>query len=78
MGHAWHVVTVYCYDLVPMRTKTFWTRAQDEWLLATYFPGLSFDMLADEAKQKWPRRSFSGKAIQNRLKDIRTGQRNGQ
>lgn len=78
LGHAWHVVTVYCYDLVPLRSKTTWTREMDAWLLAEYFPGLSFAMIADEACRKFRWRKFSARTIRNRLKDIRTGQRNGQ
>jgi len=70
-------MAVYAYDLVPLRSKTKWTREQDKWLLATYFPGLSFDAVADEAQQKWPRRRFCGRSIRNRLNDIRAGQRNG-
>lgn len=39
------MVVVYCYDLVPLRTQTRWTRRQDDVMRSEYFPGLDPEML---------------------------------
>lgn len=40
-------MTVYCYDLVPIRRKGSWTRRHDDVMRAEYFPGLDPAMLVE-------------------------------
>lgn len=44
-------MVVYCYDLVPLRTQTRWTRAQDDVMRSEYFPGLDPSMLIEPIKR---------------------------
>jgi hypothetical protein len=61
-------MTVYCYDLVPIRTHR-WTRQHDAVLRAEYFPGLDpamlIEPLARAGKPLWG--PNAAKAVANRL-----------
>lgn len=63
-------MTVYCYDLVPLRTQTNWTRAMDDWLRAEYFPGLSITMVAVAARERFG--NFKGLTDLNVLRRLET------
>jgi hypothetical protein len=63
-------MTVYCYDLVPTRTHTNWTRQMDDWLRANYFPGLSIASLTWDARHRFPRRGTTELNVTRRLEDL--------
>lgn len=63
-------MTVYCYDLVPLRTDTNWTRKMDDWLRATYFPGLSIAMLTLDARRRYPMRGTTELNVTRRLETL--------
>jgi hypothetical protein len=63
-------VRIVCYDLVPTRTFTNWTRPMDDWLRETYFPGLSIAALTLDARHKFPRRGTTELSVTRRLEDL--------
>jgi hypothetical protein len=62
---------VYCFDLVPLRTGTNWTREMDDWLRAEYFPGLSIAALTLDARRKFPRCGTTELNVTRRLETLR-------
>ncbi len=67
-------VKVYCYDLVPIRNHTRWTRAHDDVMRAEYFPGLDPIMMLS-ALRKVGRVPSNGpqamaRLINNRLSEL--------
>lgn len=70
-------MVVYCYELVPLRTKTSWTRAMDNFLVANYCPGTDTAMVTDELrtkfKDKFLRRGgfiLTNRLVNNRLSEL--------
>lgn len=67
-------IKVYCYDLVPTRIHTRWTRAHDDVMRAEYFPGLDPMMLLDSLRKvgRIPTNDPKtiGRAIANRLSEL--------
>ena len=66
-------MTVYCYDLVPLRTSTRWTRAQDDVMRKEYFPGLDPLMLIGSLREVGPvppQPKMAARCISNRLSEL--------
>ena len=73
-SHAASILTasVYCFDLVPLRSSSRWTRRHDDVLRAEYFPGLDPTMLIEPLREAgkplWGPNAT--KAIVNRLSHL--------
>jgi len=68
------MANVYCFDLVPLRTHTRWTRAHDDVMRAEYFPGLDplalLPGLRKVGRVPWNDPRMAERAICNRLSEL--------
>jgi hypothetical protein len=62
---------VYCFDLVPLRTGTRWTREMDDWLKAEYFPGLSIATLTVDIQKRFGGSGMNEACVTKRLETLR-------
>ncbi len=70
------MVVVRCYDLVPLRTQTKWTREMDDHLRANYVPGLDVALVTVELRARFKVRWFrcgteaANRMVANRLSEL--------
>lgn len=61
---------VYCYDLVPLRSDTKWTRGMDDYLRAQYIPGLSLAIVALDIRKAFGKNWVNEKVVAARLSQL--------